>query len=120
MIAPLAKFVDWSALQVLARRTPLADGQNLRLEEALQFLKGPNFIPRESQQAQVDFKPDPLGLHLQFPTPRLCDFAENNTVYGRLYRCADRWQERSVIILLDGYPPVGYHTAFALLAIHAC
>jgi len=37
-------------------------------------------------------------------------------VYGRLYRCAERWQERPVIILLDGNPPVGYNTAFPLIA----
>jgi len=43
-------------------------------------------------------------------------FVENNIVYGRLYRCAERWQERPVILLLDGYPHVGYHTAFPLLA----
>jgi pimeloyl-ACP methyl ester carboxylesterase len=28
---------------------------------------------------------------------------ENNTVYGRLYRCAGRWQERPAIILLHGW-----------------
>ena len=117
MIAPLAKFIDWSALQVLTRRTPLDDGQNLRLEESLDFLKGPNFIPRESQPARVDFSPDPLGLHFQFPTPRLCDFAENNTVYGRLYRCADRWQERPVIVLLHGWNSTPSHRfRFPLIA----
>src|SRR6266498_2362179 len=42
--------------------------------------------------------------------------AKYNIVYGRLYRCAERWRERPVIILLDGYPPVGYHSAFPLLA----
>ena len=37
-------------------------------------------------------------------------------MYGRLYRCAERWQERPVIILLDGEPPAGYHAAFPLIA----
>ena len=32
----------------------------LRLEEALQFLKGPDFIPAKSQPARVEFHPDML------------------------------------------------------------
>jgi pimeloyl-ACP methyl ester carboxylesterase len=117
MIAPLAKFLDWSALQVLTRRIPGDDGQNLRLEEALQFLKGPNFIPVESQPARVDFSPDHSGLHFRFPTPRPCDFTENNTVYGRLYRCAGRWQGRPVIILLHGWNSTpSYRYRFPLIA----
>jgi hypothetical protein len=55
MIAPLAKFMDWAAIQVLARM-PHTYGQSPRLEEALQFLKGPGFIPAESQQARVEFE----------------------------------------------------------------
>jgi len=45
VVAPVAKFIDWSVIQVLTLRTPRDNGQNLRLEEALQFLKGPDFIP---------------------------------------------------------------------------
>src|ERR1035441_9961415 len=101
MIAPLAKFLDWYAIQVLTIR--LRDnGRNPRLGEALQFLKGPDFIPAESQPARVEFNHDNSGLHFRFPTPRPCGFAENNVAYGRLYRCAERWQERPVIILLHG------------------
>ena len=37
---------------------PPADGRNPRLEEALQFLKGPDFIPAESQPARVEFNPE--------------------------------------------------------------
>ena len=81
---------------------PRDDGRNLRLEEALQFLKGPDFLPVESQPARVEFNPDKSGLHFRFPTPCPCDFEENNVVYGRLYRCGERWQERPVIILLHG------------------
>ena len=55
MIAPLAKFIDWSAIQILTLRMPPPDGRNPRLEEALQFLKGPDFIPAESQPARVEF-----------------------------------------------------------------
>lgn len=117
MIAPLARFLDWSLLNVgtMAMRLP-RDDDDMRLEEALQLLKGPDFLPAESQPARVEFNPDASGRHFRFPTPQPCEFAENNVVHGRLYRCAERWRERPVIILLDGYPPVGYHSAFPLLA----
>jgi pimeloyl-ACP methyl ester carboxylesterase len=83
------------------------------LEEALEFLNGPDFIPAASDPARMEFGGP---RHFKFPTPRPCEVEENNIVYGRLYRCGERWQERPVIILLDGYPPVGYHTAFPLFA----
>jgi len=84
-----------------------------KLEEALEFLNGPDFIPAASDPAQIELDGP---RHFKFSTPRPCEFAENNVVYGRLYRCAERWLERPVIILLDGSPSVGYHSAFPLLA----
>ena len=99
MIAPLAKLMDWSSIQAAVLMMP-ANDLNSKLGEAIQFLKGPDFIPTESQPAQVDFNG---ALHFTFPTPRPCEFAENNVVHGRLYRCAGRWQERPVIILLPGW-----------------
>jgi pimeloyl-ACP methyl ester carboxylesterase len=99
VVASLAKLIDWSAIQVLTMRRRPSDGRNPRLEEAVQFLKGPEFIPTESQPARVEFNGP---LHFRFPTPRPGEFAENNVVYGRLYRCAERWQERPAIGLLHG------------------
>jgi hypothetical protein len=100
MIAPLAKFLDWLAIQHVALREPAnAFRHNSRLEEALQFLKSPEFIPADSQPAQVECN----GLRdFHFPTPRPSEFTENDVVHGRLYRCGERWQERPVIILLHG------------------
>jgi pimeloyl-ACP methyl ester carboxylesterase len=102
MIAPLAKLIDWSAIQALAMLTPHDYGRNPRLEEALEFLKGPDFIPAESQPALLEFNPDESGLHFHFPTPRPGEFAENNIVYGRLYRYGENWRERPVLVLLHG------------------
>ena len=108
MIAPLAKFIDRSVLQVGYAMLPqsmwreAANERDLKLEQAVQFLNGPDFIPAESQPAQLDFIPDASGGRFRFPTPRPCEFAENNVVHGRLYRCADAWQERPVIVLLHG------------------
>jgi len=115
MIAPLAKFIDWSALQLAYAVIGLrhAPKPQWKLEEVLEFLNGPDFIPAVSDPARIEFDGP---RHFKFPTPRPDKVEENNIVYGRLYRCAKRWQERPVIILLDGYPPVGYHTAFPLLA----
>jgi dienelactone hydrolase len=102
MIAPLAKFIDWLYIQKSFGRIPSIDGRSLRLEEALQFLRGADFIPAESQPARVEFNPDKSGLHFRFSTPRPSAFAENNVVYGRFYRCAGSWHERPTIIFLHG------------------
>jgi len=57
------------------------------------------------------------SLHFRFPTPRPCDFTENNIVHGRLYRCPERWRERPVIILLNGWnDSASYQLRFPLLA----
>src|SRR5436190_9973466 len=100
MIAPLAKLMDWCAIQATSRRIPQIDNRNLRLGEAFQFLKGPDFIPQESKPTLVQFDGP---LHFRFPTPRPSEFVENNTVYGRLYRCAGQWPERPAIVLLHGW-----------------
>ena len=110
MIGPLAKFIDRSALQIAYAMLPqsmwreAANERDLKLEQAVQFLNGPDFIPAESQPAQLDFGPDTSGGRFRFPTPQPCEFAENNVVHGRLYRCGERWQERPVVIL---YAPDG-------------
>ena len=115
MIAPLAKIIDWSALQIAYAVVGLkhAPKSKWKLEEALEFLSGPDFIPAASDPARIEFDGP---RHFKFSTPRPSEVEENNIVYGRLYRCAERWQERPAIILLDGYPPIGNHFAFPLLA----
>ena len=122
MIAPLAKFIDWLSIQKNCRRAPTCYGQTLRLE-AIQFLKGPDFIPGESQPARVEFNRDKPGLNFRFPTPRPSSMAENNVVHGRFYRCAGRWQERPAIILLHGgsvgrgrSTSLGYRFGWSLIA----
>ncbi|HEX3624749.1 MAG TPA: alpha/beta hydrolase family protein [Verrucomicrobiae bacterium] len=110
MPAPLAKFVDWYATQYIwtFKRTRAllksTSGQTLdpkqsKLDEAVEFLNGPDFIPVETKPSQLEFHGQ---KHFTFPTPRPCDAVENNTVHGRLYRCGEKWQERPVIILLHG------------------
>jgi len=123
MIAPLAKFIDRSVLQIGYAMLPqstwreAANERDLKLEQAVQFLNGPDFIPAESQPAQLDFGPDATGGRFRFPTPRPCEFAENNVVHGRLYRCTDAWQERPVIIVLHGGGDVpGHQFVFHLFA----
>jgi pimeloyl-ACP methyl ester carboxylesterase len=113
MIARLAKLIDWSAIQLMTLMMP-ANEYDWRLEEALEFLKGPDFVSTDSQPAQVEFNG---SVHFRFPAPRPCDFMENNVVPGRLYRCPERWQERPVIILLPGYgDSASYQLRFPLIA----
>jgi dienelactone hydrolase len=108
MTAPLAKFIDWSIEQVRTRPGFFQSGESYaneaswRLDEAIQFLKGPDFIPAASDPARIEFNPDKLGVHFHFPTPQSCDCAENNVVHGRFYRCAERWEKLPAIILLPG------------------
>lgn len=115
MIAPLAKFIDWSALQAAYAFGGLkhAPRPEWKLEEAIDFLNGPDFIPTASDPAQLEFDGP---RHFKFPTPRPGKIERNNVVPGRLYRCPAPWQERPVLILLDGNPAVGYHTAFPWIA----
>jgi pimeloyl-ACP methyl ester carboxylesterase len=101
MIASLAKFIDWSALQVAAMLPSIRKcaGGDSKLTEAVEFLNGPNFIPVESKPAELKFK---WKIHFEFPSPRPCEFAENNVVHGRLYRRAKDWQKSPTVILLHG------------------
>jgi hypothetical protein len=75
MIAPLAKFIDWSALQMIyivglrhyivgVRHVPKP---KWKLEEALEFLNGPDFIPAASDPARIEFDGP---RHFKFSTPR--------------------------------------------------
>jgi len=98
--------LDWTAIQLAAARMPKADGRSPRLDEARQFLKGPDFIPAQSEPAKLEFNG---ASRFQFSTPRPGPFAENNVAYGRLYRCAERWQERPAVILLHGWNDVINH-----------
>ena len=68
MIAPLAKWIDRSAAQVLTLLELNNTGQNPRLEEALCFLQGPDFIPAKTRPAPLEFNPDQSGWYFRFPT----------------------------------------------------
>jgi dienelactone hydrolase len=117
MNAPLAKLMDWSAIQAVSVMIPSDHMQQPRLEEALEFLKGPEFISHDSQPARLEFDPKESGTQFRFPSPRPGDCAKNNIVYGRLYRCGERWQERPVVILLHGLgDSFNYKFRFPLIA----
>src|SRR5579864_7509175 len=57
MIAPLAKFIDWSALQMAYVVSPVrhAPEPKWRLAEALEFLNGPDFFPAAIDPARMEF-----------------------------------------------------------------
>jgi pimeloyl-ACP methyl ester carboxylesterase len=115
MIAPLAKCLDWLAIQLVWGRRcrsllnlrGAASGP--RLEEALQFLKGPDFVPAESLPARLEVDRASSIWDFHFPTPRPGPFPENNIAYGRLYPCAGRWQQRPAVILLHGAGAADYY-----------
>lgn len=115
MLARLARFIDWSALQLVYLVTPLRHmpESQWKLAEALEFLNGPDSFSAGSDPEWIELDGQ---THFRFPTPRQCEDEENNIVYGRLFRCAKCWRERPVIILLDGAPSVGYHTVLPWIA----
>ncbi|HUJ10153.1 MAG TPA: alpha/beta hydrolase family protein [Verrucomicrobiae bacterium] len=122
MIAPVAKLLDWLAIQLVwgmrVKSLQKRHGHppNTKLEEALDLLKSPDFISVEAPPARLEFT-DARNFH--FPTPRPTEFAENNVAYGRLYHCAQDWQNRPVIILLHGAGgDPDYHFEFPLIARH--
>jgi pimeloyl-ACP methyl ester carboxylesterase len=113
VITPLARFLDWSAIQAVTLMIP-AQSHNPRQEEAIEFLKKPDFVPTDSQPAQVEFN-GLLDFHFRTPLPS--EFMENNVVHGRFYRCRERWQERPVVILLHGSgDSLNYKFRFPLIA----
>jgi hypothetical protein len=56
-----------------------APGQ-MEIEEALEFLNGPDFIPATSDPAQIEFDG---SWHFKFPTPRPCNA---RSIVGNLFR----------------------------------
>jgi hypothetical protein len=63
MIAALAEFIDWYALQAAATLPSIrkcARGDS-KLTEAVEFLNGPNFIPAKSKRGQEFGSLAPFG-----------------------------------------------------------
>jgi hypothetical protein len=90
MIAPLAKFIDWSALQMAYALVGLnhAPKPKWKLEEALEFLNGSDFIPSTSNPVRIEFDgprhvsalfvPGLMGRVLRWLTPKLEASQQNN------------------------------------------
>jgi len=106
MLAPISNLFDWLAIRLAAARMPKADGRSANLQAARRFLQSPDFISAQSDPAKVEFS---AGDRFRFSTPRLGPFTENNVVHGRLYRCAERWQEHPTIILVHGWNDILNH-----------
>ena len=106
MIAPLSRLIDRSAMYLAAVRMPQSDGRNFRLEEAQKLIDSSEFMAAAIEAANVQF----TGAdRFCFDTPRPGPFPQNNVVHGRLYRCAERWQEHPTAILLHGWNDAGHH-----------
>ena len=99
-----------------AAATVESQGPRSRLDEALQFLQGPASLFDDNQPARLEFESNGSGRNFRFATPRPGAFTENNVVYGQLYRCSEKWQERPVIILLHGGGRFEYRFTFPSIA----
>ena len=56
MIAPLAKFIDWSVLQPNSLHRPPFSGQDVGLEEVLKLVDGPDSIPSERRSHGLELE----------------------------------------------------------------
>jgi dienelactone hydrolase len=114
MMAGLFKLLDRSAMRFAASRMPQPDGRDPRLAEARELIDRPDFIPKATEAAKVQF----AGQNqFHFETPHPGPFAENNTVHGRFYRCGQHWQDRPTALLLHGWnDKINPHFLFPLAA----
>lgn len=67
MISPLAKFLDWSAIQYVAFTGPAkASSRGPKLEEVMQFLRSPEFITLDINRRRLN---STARLTSTFPRP---------------------------------------------------
>src|SRR5437870_421872 len=84
-------------------------------EQARALLESPDFF---SSAASIprDMTCNGAGS-FSFASPVCTPFAENNRVYGKLFRCAAHWEHRPALILLHGWnAECGYVTLFPRIA----
>jgi dienelactone hydrolase len=115
MRAALTKPLDWFSIQLARLSVHSGAGAHDQVAEAEALLHDPGFFG--------DFvgAPDDLKFRstreFQFTSPVCTRWGENNTVYGRLYGCADRWQDKPTVVLLHGWnAETGYRVLFPYLA----
>jgi hypothetical protein len=114
MLAGLSRLIDRATIRAAAARMPRADGSDPHLAEAQRLIESAEFIPEEVEAAKVQFD---RGNQFHFETPRPGPFAENNVVHGRLYRCAEPWQQHPTVLLLHGWNDIiGHRIRFPLMA----
>jgi pimeloyl-ACP methyl ester carboxylesterase len=113
--AAVAKPLDWFAIQlarlsVRAGRSP--DGQ---LDAAVKLLHRDDFFA-DFVEAPADFAFGPRNT-FHFTSPVVSPWQHNNTVHGRFFRAADRWQDLPTMVLIHGWnAEIGYRTLFPYLA----
>lgn len=79
---------------------PPPTGCNPQLAAAEALMQGDNFFAPKITVPKLTFASEErFHFHSQVQTP----FAENNTVYGRLFRCRHSWTKKPTVILLHGW-----------------
>ena len=115
MIAPLAKLIDWSVLQMAYSVVGLkhAPRPKWKLEEALEFLNGPDFIPAASDPARVEFD-GPREFKFSMPRPGKVEENSTKSAIWLIFRQAIVAQgrrmagppTRQVLHLPSNFPPL--------------
>src|SRR5437016_448593 len=114
---PLAtKSLDWLIIQLATRSMARAPGRHpAHLDEARLLLQEPVFFGNNvSAPRDLIFE----GTHdFTFTSMVTTPFAENNRVYGKIFRADLDWKHRPALILLHGWnAECGYTTLFPRIA----
>lgn len=114
MRAGLAKPLDWCSIQ-LARLSVRGGGVEKQAARAAELLQHPDFLG-DFVAAPEDFR-FVSKRAFQFTSPVESPWRRNNTVHGRLFTAAPRWQDRPTVVLLHGWnAETGYRVLFPHLA----
>ena len=115
MHAVLTKPLDWFSIQLARLSVHNGNGAGCQATAAEELLHHPDFF--------CDFVQAPRDLAFtsdrgfRFTSPIQTLWAKNNIVYGKLFPCAEDWQQNPMVILLHGWnAESSYRVLFPYLA----
>jgi dienelactone hydrolase len=115
MHAALAKPLDWCSIQLARLSVRDGPGAKGQLAQAEALLEHPDFLG-DFVIAPEDFR-FVSKRAFRFTSPIMSPWKRNNTVHGRLFTAATRWQDKPTVVLLHGWnAETGYRMLFPHLA----
>ncbi len=85
-----------------------------RYEEAIELLKHTDFFCNFAKAPEVKWTSD---TQLQFPSQVFTPYQEANVVHAQFFRCAERWQDQPIILIIHGWnDEFGYRFQYPMFA----